>query len=52
MLEFKPVRLVSVFNQVKWGVKMAIIATISAVGTVIAAVLFSLWMIKNLFTGK
>ena len=31
---------------------MALIATISAVGTFIAAVLFSLWMIKQLFTSK
>lgn len=31
---------------------MALIATISAVGTAAAAVLFSLWMIKNLFTEK
>lgn len=31
---------------------MALIATISAVGTFVAAVLFSLWMIKQLFTSK
>jgi len=28
---------------------MAIIATISAVGTMLAAIVFSLWMIKQLF---
>jgi len=32
--------------------KMAIIATVCAVGTAIFAVLFSLWMLKELFTGK
>lgn len=31
---------------------MALIATISAIGTFIAAVLFALWMIKQLFTSK
>lgn len=31
---------------------MAIIATISAVGTAVAALLFSLWLIKELFAGK
>lgn len=46
------VRLVLVFNLVKWGVKMATIATICAVGTAIAAVMFSLWMLKNLFIGN
>jgi len=34
------------------GEKMAIIATICAVGTAIFAVLFSLWMLKELFTGN
>jgi hypothetical protein len=29
---------------------MAIIATIAAVGTAIGAVVFSLWMLKELFT--
>jgi len=31
---------------------MAIIATISAVGTMLAAIVFSLWMVKQLFSGK
>lgn len=31
---------------------MALIATIAAVGTATAAVIFSLWMIKQLFTRK
>jgi hypothetical protein len=31
---------------------MAIIATISAVGTMVGAILFSLWMVKQLFSGK
>ncbi len=31
---------------------MALIATIAAIGTFVAAVLFSLWMLKELFTGK
>lgn len=31
---------------------MAFIATISAVGTFIAAVVFSLWLLKELFAGK
>lgn len=31
---------------------MAFIATISAVGTFIAAVVFMLWLLKGLFTGK
>ncbi len=31
---------------------MAFIATVSAVGTFIAATLFSLWLLKELFTGK
>jgi len=30
--------------------KMAMIATIFAVGTAVAAVLFSIWMLKQLFT--
>ena len=32
--------------------KMAIIADIASIGTAVAAVLFSLWMLKQLFTGK
>ena len=31
---------------------MAFIATVSAVGTFIAATLFALWLLKQLFTGK
>jgi len=31
---------------------MAIIATISAVGTMLAAIVFSLWMVKQLFSSK
>ena len=31
---------------------MAFIATVSAVGTFIAAVLFVLWLLKQLFTSK
>ena len=31
---------------------MAIIATICAIGTAVAAVLFSLWMLKQLFAGN
>ncbi len=31
---------------------MAIIATISAVGTALAALVFSLWMVKQLFSSK
>lgn len=31
---------------------MAFIATVSAVGTFIAAVVFSLWLLKDLFTSK
>ena len=31
---------------------MALIATIAAVGTATAAVLFFLWMVKQLFTRK
>lgn len=31
---------------------MAFIATVSAVGTFIAATLFVLWLLKQLFTGK
>ncbi|CAG0123399.1 hypothetical protein RHDC2_00009 [Rhodocyclaceae bacterium] len=31
---------------------MAIIATISAIGTAVAALLFSLWLIKEFFAGK
>ncbi len=30
---------------------MSIIATISAVGTMLAAIAFSLWMVKELFAG-
>ena len=32
--------------------KMAIIADIASIGTAVAIVLFSLWMLKQLFTGK
>jgi hypothetical protein len=32
--------------------KMAIIADIASIGTAVVAVLFSLWMLKQLFTGK
>ena len=31
---------------------MAIIATVCAVGTMAAAVVFSLWMVKETFAGK
>jgi len=31
---------------------MAIIATVCAVGTAVMALLFSLWMLKQLFTGN
>ncbi len=31
---------------------MAIIADIASIGTAISAVLFSLWMLKQLFAGK
>lgn len=31
---------------------MAIIATISAVGTMLAAIIFSLWMVKELFVKR
>ena len=31
---------------------MAIIADIASIGTAVAAILFSLWMLKQLFTGK
>jgi len=31
---------------------MAIIADIASIGTAVAIVLFSLWMLKQLFTGK
>jgi hypothetical protein len=31
---------------------MAIIADIASIGTAVVAVLFSLWMLKQLFTGK
>jgi len=31
---------------------MAIIATISAVGTMLGAIVFSLWMVKQLFSSK
>jgi len=44
--------VLNVFIWLLGGMKMAIIATICAVGTAIAAVLFSLWMVKNLLTGN
>lgn len=31
---------------------MALIATVAAIGTAIAAVMFSLWMLKELFASK
>jgi len=31
---------------------MAIIATISAVGSMLAAIVFSLWLLTQLFSGK
>jgi len=41
------------FNVVTWeGKKMALIATIAAVGTATAAVLFFLWMIGQLFSSS
>ncbi|KXS32313.1 MAG: hypothetical protein AWT59_1572 [Candidatus Gallionella acididurans] len=42
----------SMFNLVIREDKMAMITTICAVGTAIAAVLFSLWMIKQLFASN
>jgi len=47
VLRFVPVILVNQY--LSGGVIMAIIATISAVGTAIAALIFSLWMVKQLF---
>jgi len=41
------------FNIILWGgEKMAIIATICAVGTAIFAILFFLWMLKELISSK
>jgi len=31
---------------------MSLIATVSAIGTVVIAIAFSLWMLKETFTGK
>jgi len=43
--------VVSAFNlNLSGGVKMAIIATVSSIGTMIMATAFSLWMIKQLFS--
>jgi len=44
--------LVLVFNLVTREKKMAMIATICAVGTAIGAVLFSVWMLKQLFASN
>ena len=41
-----------VFHLITWEEKMAMLATICAVGTAIGAVLFSLWMVKQLFTSN
>jgi hypothetical protein len=48
-----PSGFVVVFNPVlSGGEKMAIIATACAVGTAVIALLFSFWMLKQLFTGN
>jgi hypothetical protein len=45
------IRITSDFNLVIPEAKMAMITTILAVGTAIGAVIFSVWLVKQLFTG-
>ena len=52
MLRFELVSLLLCFNYFSQEEKMSIIATVCSVGTVIMAVLFSLFMLKETFFSK
>jgi len=44
--------IVVVFNPLPPEEKMAIIADVASIGTAVFVVLFSLWTLKELFSGK
>jgi len=52
VLRFAPLASVVLFKLILGEEKMAIIADVASIGTALAAVIFSLWVIKQLFTGK